>query len=284
MSLLFNMLSRLVITFLPRSKRLLISWLQSPSAVILEPPKVKSDTVSTVSPSISYEVMGPDAMILVFCISSTISGGRTSNMYYIPLVSIQMLWSENKLLFDIQDHSYNLQWLNVEAVAIYEAQGLTDLGWTPSCRVFCVTDNNCLHLAERDGYLFTCCAQSNCTTRLARTSYKIEQIISNVGGGLFWGMYSIHFLSSLFVLELSLALIQPSDRRGATGVNAHFQLLQTFSTFLITTRRTNPALNSTLLGKDPTYNVLKCFQVLELIIFVWTLPSSFVIDHLLSSP
>ena len=61
MSLLFNMLSRLVITFLPRSKHLLISWLQSPSAVILEPPKVKSDTVSTVSPSISHEVMGPDA-------------------------------------------------------------------------------------------------------------------------------------------------------------------------------------------------------------------------------
>src|SRR5574339_132168 len=64
MSLLFNMLSRLVITFLPRSKRLLISWLQSPSAVILEPKKVKSATVSTVSPSICHEVMGPDAMIL----------------------------------------------------------------------------------------------------------------------------------------------------------------------------------------------------------------------------
>jgi len=61
MSLLFNMLSRLVITFLPRSKCLLISWLQSPSAVILEPRKVKSDTVSTVSPSICHEVMGPDA-------------------------------------------------------------------------------------------------------------------------------------------------------------------------------------------------------------------------------
>ena len=59
MSLLFNMLSRLVITFLPRSKRLLISWLQSQSAVILEPPKIKSDTVSTVSPSISHEVMEP---------------------------------------------------------------------------------------------------------------------------------------------------------------------------------------------------------------------------------
>ena len=65
-SLLFNILSRLVITFLPRSKHLLISWLQSPSAVILEPEKIKSDTVSTVSPSICYEVMGSDAMILVF--------------------------------------------------------------------------------------------------------------------------------------------------------------------------------------------------------------------------
>ena len=66
MSLLFSMLSRLVITFLPRSKCLLISWLQSPSAVILEPRKIKSDSVSTVSPSICHEVMGPDAMILVF--------------------------------------------------------------------------------------------------------------------------------------------------------------------------------------------------------------------------
>ena len=66
MSLLFNMLSRLVINFLPRSKRLLISWLQSPSAVNLEPQNIKSDTVSTVSPSISHEMMGPDAMILVF--------------------------------------------------------------------------------------------------------------------------------------------------------------------------------------------------------------------------
>ena len=66
MSLLFNMLSRLVITFLSRSKRLLISWLQSPSAVILEPKKIKSDTVSNVFPSICHEAMGPDAMIFVF--------------------------------------------------------------------------------------------------------------------------------------------------------------------------------------------------------------------------
>ena len=66
MSLLLSILSRLDITFHPRSKRLLISWLQSPYAVILEPPKVKSDTVSTVSPSTSHGMMGPDAMIFVF--------------------------------------------------------------------------------------------------------------------------------------------------------------------------------------------------------------------------
>ena len=66
MSLFFNELSRLVITFLPRSKHLLISWLQSLSSVILKPPKIKSDTISSVSKSISHEVMGPDATILVF--------------------------------------------------------------------------------------------------------------------------------------------------------------------------------------------------------------------------
>ena len=66
MSLLFNMLSRLVIAFLPRSKHRLVSWLQSPSAVILEPPKIKSVIVSIVSPSICHEVTGSDAMILVF--------------------------------------------------------------------------------------------------------------------------------------------------------------------------------------------------------------------------
>ena len=77
MFLVFNMLSRLVIAFLPRSKRLLISWLQSPSAVILELRKIKSDTVSTVSPSISHEVMGPDTSIYVYlCISSVQSLSR----------------------------------------------------------------------------------------------------------------------------------------------------------------------------------------------------------------
>ena len=66
MSLLFNMLSRFVIAFLPRSKSLRISWLQSPSSVILEPKKIKSLTVSIVSPSICHEVMGLDVMIFVF--------------------------------------------------------------------------------------------------------------------------------------------------------------------------------------------------------------------------
>ena len=66
MSLLLNMLSRLVLTFLPRSKRLLISWLQSPSSVILEPPKIKSVTVSIVSTSICHEVTRPNVMTLVF--------------------------------------------------------------------------------------------------------------------------------------------------------------------------------------------------------------------------
>ena len=70
MSLLFNMLSRLVIAFLPRSKHLSISWLQSPSAVILKPNKIKSVTVSIVSPSVCHEVMGSDAMIFFFCMLS----------------------------------------------------------------------------------------------------------------------------------------------------------------------------------------------------------------------
>ena len=65
-SLLFNTLSRVLITFLPSSKSLLVSWLQSPSAMILEPKKIKSQPVSIVSPSICHEVMGPDVMILVF--------------------------------------------------------------------------------------------------------------------------------------------------------------------------------------------------------------------------
>ena len=85
MSLLFNRLSRLLITFLPRSKCLLISWLQSPSAVILEPRKIKSATVSTVSPSICHEAMGPDAMVLVFwMLSFKISSNIFSGTFFFP--------------------------------------------------------------------------------------------------------------------------------------------------------------------------------------------------------
>ena len=83
LSLLFNMLSRLVITFLPRNKRLLISWLQAPSAVILEPPKIKSVTISIVSPSICHEVMGPDVMILVFWMLSFKSTFSLSSFTFI---------------------------------------------------------------------------------------------------------------------------------------------------------------------------------------------------------
>ena len=83
MFLLFNMPSRLVITFLPRSYCLLISWLQSPSAIISEPQKIKSLTVSTVSQSICYEVMGPDAMILVFWMLSFKSTFSLSSFTFI---------------------------------------------------------------------------------------------------------------------------------------------------------------------------------------------------------
>ena len=79
MSLLFTVLSRFVIAFLSRSKHLLISWLQLQSAVILEPKKIKSVTVSIVSPSICYEVMGPDAMILVFWMFSWFSRGKNES-------------------------------------------------------------------------------------------------------------------------------------------------------------------------------------------------------------
>ena len=89
MSLLFNMLSRLVITFLPRSKRLLNSWLKSPSAMILEPPKIKSATICTVFLSICHEVMGPDAMILVFWMLSfkptfSLSSSLSSRGCFLP--------------------------------------------------------------------------------------------------------------------------------------------------------------------------------------------------------
>ena len=92
MSLLYNMLSRLVIVFLPKSKHLLISWLQSPSAEILEPKKRQSVTVYIVSPSISHEVMGPDAMISVF---SMLSFKPTFSLSSLPF--IKRLFSPSSL-------------------------------------------------------------------------------------------------------------------------------------------------------------------------------------------
>ena len=103
MSLLFNMLSRFAITFLPRSKCLLISWLQSPSAVILEPKKIMFVTVSIVSSSISHEVMGPDAMIFIFLswvlsqrFHSPLSPSSRGSL--VPLSAIRVVSSWRKLL------------------------------------------------------------------------------------------------------------------------------------------------------------------------------------------
>ena len=105
MSLLFNMLSRLFITFLPRSKHLLISWLKSASAVILEPPKIKLATVSTVSLSICREVMGPDAMILVFWMFSFKSTYSLSSFTF-----IKRLFSSSLLLGKHKWSTWNLRW------------------------------------------------------------------------------------------------------------------------------------------------------------------------------
>ena len=106
MSLLLNMLSRLVITFLSRSKRLLISWLQSPSAVILEPRKIKSATASTVSPSICYQVMGPDAMIFVFWMLSVKPTFSLSSFTF-----IKRLYSSSSLSAIRVVSSASLRWL-----------------------------------------------------------------------------------------------------------------------------------------------------------------------------
>ena len=104
MSLLFNMLFRLVITFLPRSKHLLISWLQSPSAVILEPKKIKSDTVSTVSPSISHEVITDIYINLLVAMTSTYVCSWRIEL--LACRSFQMIGS--KIFNDI--YSYSVIW------------------------------------------------------------------------------------------------------------------------------------------------------------------------------
>ena len=98
MSLLYNMLSRFVIVFLSRSKHLLILWLQSPSAVILKPKKIKSNTVSIVSPSICHEVMGPDAMILVFWMLSYKPAFSLSSFTFIKRLFSSSLLSAIRLV------------------------------------------------------------------------------------------------------------------------------------------------------------------------------------------
>ena len=98
MSLLFNMLSSLVIAFLPRSKHLLIAWLKSLSAVILEPKKIKSVTVSNVSPSICHEVMGPDAMIFVFWMLSFKPAFTLSSFTFIRSLFSSVLLLPNSIL------------------------------------------------------------------------------------------------------------------------------------------------------------------------------------------
>ena len=113
-SLLLNILSRLLITLLPRRKRLLISWLQSPSAVVLEPPKIKSDTVSTVSPSISHEVMGPDAMSFVFWMLSFKPTFSLSFYWHIYMESEEMALMN---LFSVQ------QWRNTYREETYGQNG-----------------------------------------------------------------------------------------------------------------------------------------------------------------
>ena len=139
MSLLFNMLSRLVITFLPRSKCLLISWLQSPSAVVLEPPKIKSATVSTVSPAICHEVMGLDGMIFIFLMlifkstfslasftfikrlfSSSLSAIRMVSSAYLRLLIFLLAilipaYASNSPAFLMMYSAYNKQGDNIQA-------------------------------------------------------------------------------------------------------------------------------------------------------------------------
>ena len=118
MPLLFNMLSRLVIAFLPRSKRLLISWLQSPHAVILEPRKIKSLTVSTVSPSICHEVIGPDAMILVFWMLSFKPTFSLSSFTFIKRLFSSLL-SAVRVVSSAFSCSFNSGWWGDE----WEGQG-----------------------------------------------------------------------------------------------------------------------------------------------------------------
>ena len=111
MSLLFNILSRLVIAFLPRSKHLLISWLQSPSTVILEPPKIKSVTVSIVSPSICHEVMETNAMIFVFLKLSFTNPSQHQSLFQHHSSKPSIIWHSAFLIVQLshpwKTHSFH---------------------------------------------------------------------------------------------------------------------------------------------------------------------------------
>jgi len=125
MSLLFNMLSRLIITFLPRSKGILISWLQSSSAVILESQKIKSVTFSTVFPSICHEVMGPDAMILVFYMLSFKPTFSLSSFTFIKRLFSSSLLSAIRVV-----SSAYLRWLIfLPVIYMYSAYKLNKQGY-----------------------------------------------------------------------------------------------------------------------------------------------------------
>ena len=134
MSLLLNMLSRLVITFLPRSKRLWISWLQSPSAVILEPPKIKSDTVSTVSPSISHEAMGLDAMIFVFWMLSFKPTFSVSTFTFIK----RLLSSSSLSAIVPQKDLFSLFWVIVNSLEEMGSQSSLKLWYHHWLKLGCI--------------------------------------------------------------------------------------------------------------------------------------------------
>ena len=134
MSLLLNMLSRLVLTSLPRSKCLLISWLQSSSAVILEPKNIKSATVSTVFPSICHEVMGPDAMIFVFWM---LSFKRTFSLF--SFTFIMRLFSSSSL------SAITLTVLTFSSVQLLSHVRLFATPWTTACQAsLCITNSQSL--------------------------------------------------------------------------------------------------------------------------------------------
>ena len=140
MSLLFNMLSRLVITFLPRSKHLLISWLQSPYAVILEPRKIKSDTVS---PSISHEVMGPDAMILVFWMLSFKLTLFPENKTKTLIKFIEGNTIPFTFYYFISDGNiFFIFYLSIVCVCVHTNPSPLDIPYTPSflpCALICLS-------------------------------------------------------------------------------------------------------------------------------------------------